>query len=130
MSLENVISKSTIENWIDAQTTLKAVKEEEMELRKEICNELQENEGGIGTKNYLVHGFKLKATFALTYKIDEEKLTELMDQLSDAEKACIKWKPSLDVTAFKKIESDLLNEIVFATMGAPTLKVVSDASDN
>lgn len=123
MSLDDVIAKDTIEKWIDASATLKAVKEEEMELRKEICNELQENEGGIGTKNYLVQGFKLKATFALSYKIDEDKLKELMEQLSDEEKACIKWKPSIDVTAFKKVESDLLNEIVFATMSAPTLKV-------
>lgn len=121
--LNQAISEETIQKWIDAAATLKAAKEEEMELRKEICATLQEADSRYGTLNFDVHDFKLKATFGLSYKIDEDKLEALKDDLDEADLACIRWKPQLDVAAFKALGSDILNEIVIVTPSAPTLKV-------
>lgn len=119
----NELTREMIEEWIDTSTALKATKDEEMELRKDICSIINEQEEGYGTKAVEAHGFKLKATFGLSYKIDEDVLEALKDQLTEADLACIRWKPQLDVAAFKALGSDLLNEIVIVTPSAPTLKV-------
>lgn len=115
--------REKIERWIDAQETLKAVKEEEMQLRREICDAIQLENPGLGTKTATLEDFRLTATFGITYKIDDDKLGEVFHQMSPEERECIRYKPSLDVTRFKKIESDLLNEVVIAQQSAPTLKV-------
>ena len=124
IDLNEEISKDLIERWIDSATTLKAVKEEEMDLRKEICGSLQEADSRYGTLNFDVHDFRLKATFGLSYKIDEAALEAVKGDLSEADLACIRWKPQLDVAAFKALGSDLLNEIVIVTPAAPSLKAV------
>jgi hypothetical protein len=123
IDLNEEISKDLIERWIDSATTLKAVKEEEMDLRKEICGSLQEADSRYGTLNFDVHDFRLKATFGLSYKIDEAALEAIKGDLTEADLACIRWKPQLDVAAFKALGSDLLNEIVIVTPAAPSLKV-------
>jgi hypothetical protein len=123
IDLEEVLSKETMEKWLDAQATLKAVKEEEMELRKSICLALQQAEPGFGTKSFHVHGFDLSAAFGLNYKLDEEEYIAIASQLSDSELECIKVKFVLDVTKFKAIDSDKLASIVTVTESAPTLKV-------
>ena len=123
IDLNYEIQETLIQEWIDAAAERKAVKEQEMELRKQICEKLQEADGRYGTLNFNVHDFRLKATFGLSYKIDEDALEAVRADLSEAELACIKWKPQLDVAAFKALGSELLNEIVIVTPSAPTLKV-------
>lgn len=123
IDLNEAIDKNVLEEWIDAAASLKAAKAEEMELRKDICEILQEADSRYGTLNFDVHGFKLKATFGLSYKIDEEALEAIQADLSEADLACIRWKPQLDVAAFKALGSDLLNSIVIVTPAAPSLKV-------
>ena len=124
IDLNEAIDKDVLEEWIDAAASLKAAKAEEMELRKDICEILQEADSRYGTLNFDVHGFKLKATFGLSYKIDEEALEAIQADLSEADLACIRWKPQLDVAAFKALGSDLLNSVVIVTPAAPSLKVV------
>ena len=124
IDLNEAIDKDVLEEWIDAAASLKAAKAEEMELRKGICEILQEADSRYGTLNFDVHGFKLKATFGLSYKIDEEALEAIQADLSEADLACIRWKPQLDVAAFKALGSDLLNSVVIVTPAAPSLKVV------
>ena len=122
--LNEVIDKDEIEDWLDAAETLRAAKEQEMDLRREICDRLHEADTRYGTLNFDVHGFRLKATFGLSYKIDEAALEAIKGDLTEADLACIRWKPQLDVAAFKALGSDLLNEIVIVAPAAPSLKAV------
>ena len=123
IDLNDVIDKETIEQWIDVQATLKAAKEEEMELRKEICLALQKSEEGYGTKSFHVQGFDLKTTFDLSYKLDEALYWERAKSMTDEELDCIKLKPTLDVKKFKEISSATLSDLVYVTESAPTLAV-------
>lgn len=123
VDLNDLIEEETIQRWIDAQATLKAVKEEEMELRKEICAALQEVEKGHGTKSFHVQGFDLKATFSLNYKLDEEMYVQNASKMNNSELDCINIKYSLNNAKFKEIDSELLNSMVTVTEAAPTLKV-------
>ena len=100
---------------------LAEVKADEMSLRLELVEELAE---GLGKGTHLLcghEGLKVKVTKKLTYNIDEVILDSL--PLTDAERECIRWKPSLVMKEFNSTETPNLMEAILVKDAAPVLIV-------
>jgi len=114
------MDQSTLENWLDAKATLDAAKKSEMELRKQICDELLADKPE-GTNNFNLFGYDIKAVKKFTYSLDPD-FDDTM--LTDDEKECIRFKPSLVLGRYKKlIEPGALDDYVTVTEATPTLSI-------
>jgi len=116
---------SIYQDWLDASTSLKEAKKEELRLRDLICGDvLTDHIEGAVTSN--VEGFKVVATAKLTRSIDRVVLETIWDSLSDAEKGCIDYKPSLKLAPYKVFEQTggVLLEAITVKPAQPALKIV------
>lgn len=117
----------TLLDWLDMSRELKRLKVVEMELRKELCDE-RINLAGMKNGRMTTKGAEgdcsYKIVTALGYKVDLGIYTALLNNLTEAEKACVRWKPELALAAYKKLPEDsLLHEAVISKMAAPVLTV-------
>lgn len=113
--------------WLNMSDRLKALKKEEAALRRELCSDLFNGKQGNFKEVYNDKGVHVVATSKLTNNLDERVLQSLMGGLSDVEKACIKWKPSLVAAHYKVLPEDsILHEAVTAKPAMPTLSVTID----
>ena len=114
-----------IDKWKDMSVRLKKLKDDEAELRRDICAELVagiEMKKGIATYKGNVEGFDITAKQALGYSLDIAALGVIWDSLSDLEIACIKMEPKIVIGNYKKLPEDsLLHEAVISKMAMPTL---------
>lgn len=106
--------------WMDAKETLELAKKKEVLLRNMVANAFFKNEQKEGTNNYeLGNGYilKLKQNYIFSF-VDKLPVEEMLAKLSalgfeDGEKY-IKFKPSLVLTEYRKLEGD--RKIAFDTM--------------
>lgn len=115
--------------WDGIAKKLKALKDEEMELRKEIILGFQpKRKVGTSTIN-LPADWKIKISQSDTVNIDESALPaalELMDEGS--EDTLIKYKPSLIAAEYKTLDPDqkkLLDEALIKKPGSPSLTLIA-----
>lgn len=102
---------------------LSEVKEKEMELRLDICSEILKGKK-VGTNNFTEGGLKIKAVKKVNHKLDEDELSEVYDDMSDEETACIKFKPSLIKKNYDALaESPILDEVLTVEDATPSLKI-------
>lgn len=116
-----------IAKWKELASKLKSVKEEELQLRKEIAAEViahAEMVNGRVTVRETLEGYPCKAVQALNYRLDLGVLGSIWENLSEVEKAAVKMKPTLQTGPYKKLPEDsLLHEAVISTLATPTLEV-------
>jgi len=94
-------------DWIKAKFNLSQFKKEELLLRNEIINDFttQTPEHKIeGIESETLENFKLKYKFGLNRNIDRAELDTVWKKLSEEEKGCIDWKPSLKLKEYKALE--------------------------
>ena len=120
------ISKSKlIADYIEAKSGADYYKKLENELRVKIVETMFPT-AGEGTHNMDFGDVEIKATVRFNYKFDAKELEDLEGDFNEMEAACVKRKPSLDVTKYKSLsESDkqTIDEAVVITPGLPTLVV-------
>ena len=112
--------------WLEATANLKAAKKEELRLRDLIVGDvLQDKFEGAVTRND--DGFKVVATAKLTRSIDRVVLESIWEGLSDVEKNCIDYKPSLKLADYKKIEASggALLEAITVKPAQASLKITA-----
>ena len=113
-----------IKKWKQLAATLKTIKKQEFDLRKEIASEILK--GAIGTVNATVDGYKVKAQQSQRQKIDNEALLSIWPNLTEAEKEAVKWLPEIIVSKYKAINQAnrvALDSVITTVPNAPTLKV-------
>lgn len=106
--------------WMDAKEALELAKKKEVLLRNMVANAFFKNEQKEGTNNYeLGNGYtlKLKQNYIFSF-VDNLPVEEMLAKLSalgfeDGEKY-VKFKPSLVLTEYRKLEGD--RKIAFDTM--------------
>jgi len=114
----------TIKKWKRLSATLKTIKKQEFDLRKEIAEKVLK--GKTGTVNQKVSNFKLKAQQSERFKVDNEALLSIWSDLSEEEKETIKWSPEIKKREYDKIPLDRkkkLNSVLTKVPNAPTLSV-------
>ncbi len=121
--------------WAKLKTELEKVKTLEMELRKYIVKSMFPNSKE-GTNNLeLGNGYKLKVDIKYNYKIDNEKIDGVLEEIAKTgneghviAERLIKWAPSLSLTEYRNIiNKDIkkkIDSILTITDGAPTLSII------
>ena len=118
------MEKEQLTKWKQLAATLKTIKAQEMELRKALAAEIMQ--GKFGTVNLELHGYKVKCQQYERQKIDNEALLAIWSDLSEAEKACIKWVPEIVVSNYNAIARDakkVLDSTITTVPNSPTLNV-------
>ena len=109
-----MIELMKIEKYIEAKSKLSFYKKLELKLRNEIL-ESQFPSACEGTHNAEVDLFQIKGSFSNSMSIDKDALEDNEEFLSDEEKACIVYKPSISVTEYKKLRDNdkiLIDDII------------------
>ena len=116
------MEKEKIAKWKKLSATLKTIKKQEIELRKEIAESILQ--GKTGTVNVNMHGFKVKAQQSTRKTVDNEALLSLWSDLTEPEKETVKWKPEIIEKQYKQLsEKSMLDSVITLKVNAPTLKV-------
>lgn len=109
--------------WYALQQQLKAVKADEMRLRKEIAAEVFNN-AGTGTHHYTLpnnYDLKLVLTDDYTLTNSNNETDEALTHFSDDEgNLLVEWKPSLSVMNYKKLTPELQAHFAAALTIKPT----------
>tara|TARA_R110000803_G_scaffold192258_2_gene255038 strand:- start:547 stop:924 length:378 start_codon:yes stop_codon:yes gene_type:complete len=120
------ISKSQlVAEWVEAKDKFDRYKKLENELRVKVVETFFPT-GGEGSHKVDFRGIEVKATIKYNYRLDQKELEELEDDFSDGEAACIKRKPSLDLTKYRALgdENDVsLSDCIIITPGLPSLAI-------
>lgn len=120
-----------VDKWKELSTRLRALKEEEADLRRDICAELiaqTEMVNGIATYKGNVEGYDVIAKQSLSFSLDIAVLDSIWDGLTQAEQDCVEMKPTLKIGPYKKLPEDaLLHEAIVTRMAMPTLKAEEPA---
>lgn len=132
----NVKQKVTVTNeemnrWFVLQQQMKAIREEEMELRQKIFAAYFEN-AEEGTNNHtLPDGFILKGKRVVNRSVDKAALNVLAEDLRKADvnvDELIEWKPSLKLSAYRKLNKDqiwVVDQVLVVKDGSPSLEIVA-----
>ena len=121
MSLDN-----KIEIYRQMQNQLRELKEREMDLRLDICDDLEIDQVATGTHNteFSALGLKVKMVKKVNHKLDKDVLAQIYDDLSEEEAECITFEPKMSLAKYKKAGgSDLLDTAITIVPATPTLTI-------
>jgi len=111
------------EEWLKAKVDLSDMKSKELELRNQIIESIISNEVDGNIKKVL-DGYKITVGVTIRNTIDEPVLDSIYSSLSDEEKNCVKFKPSLVAKDMKLLDgSESLWEAIITKPGQNTLKI-------
>lgn len=115
-----------LEHHRQISAQLKDLKIEEAALRQDICDEILEGMD-VGTHNLTVNDLKVKAVKKVSHKIDKDLLEENIDLMTPEESECVRYKPELNLTKYKKLDdaesSGMLDECITVSPSMPSLEV-------
>jgi len=116
-----MINEKLIKNWLEWKDDLAFAKENELKFRKEICEHILGDKIK-GSKKGTIGKYVLTASAKLNIKVDDELLESMWEELSDGEKACIKYKPSLIAKEYNSLDGAMkLHRCIDSKPGTPTL---------
>jgi hypothetical protein len=112
---------SIIHEWFEAKARLDAAKALELELRNKIVAAYPGDQGVTRGEG---EGFKVKVTRGVSRSVDSDVLLEILDDLTDEERACVIYKPSLDAKRFLFLpRNSVLSRAVIIKPSQPTVEV-------
>lgn len=109
---------------IEAQAKLKFWKAKELTIRNEILEEMAgpKDEGAVSKT---VDGLKITATYKMTRNVDEAVLDSIIDKLTDEELECVKFKPTVILKNYRKLEDEGKSKLLDAVILKPSQGSVS-----
>lgn len=132
---EQMTNDELLMHWKKIKNQAETLKNTEADLRKYIVKRMFPN-AKEGTNNReLGNGYKLKAEIKYNYKIDNEKIDNVLEKIATigiegqiiAERL-IKWAPSLSLTEYRNIlNQDIkkkIDSVLTITDAMPTLTIV------
>jgi len=115
--------ESLYNDWLTAKKNLTKFKTDELKLRNEIIQTFIDNEVSGNLKFQKGH-YKITIGLSLNNQLDESVLNTIWEDLSDEEKNCIKYKPSLIAKDFKELSgNEKLFEAITIKPRQSTLKI-------
>lgn len=115
-----------LDDYITAKENLQTWKSIEADLRIKLLDQIFGDAIIEGTKTVELGGYKVKGSFALNFKLDAKAVDEAFDELSEAERACLVYKPSLSKAVYKALEDyerEGLDEFITVSPSMPTIKI-------
>lgn len=119
-----MVSKNKILKFRALQIQLKQLKEQEANLRREICDGLLHRKR-VGTHTFKFDDIIVKAVKKVTHSVDADKLSAHWDNMSVRERDCFKYKPSFISSAYSKLgdHTDVVDDCITVKPAMPTLEV-------
>ena len=111
-----------IEQWQEVYESMKTIKQKEMDIRVEICEQIFNNARETVKKE--IGPYKVKAVYKINSRVDEAAYLSLKPQLTVEEEEAIKVKYDLVKSKFNKLRpTSLLHQCIISKPGTPTLEV-------
>ena len=103
----------------------KEIKKAEMDLRIEICDDLNIAGMLIGTNHVIDYPeFEISIVKKINYKLDKELLEDIYDDFDEDEAACIQFEPKLKLKEYKKLtSSEKIDLVITTTPASPSLDI-------
>ena len=121
--LEDMSWRELAAKHTEAKGNLAAAKSSEMQLRLYICDCVLGAQRK-GVAHAVRDGFDFAATAKLNNSLDKELLENLMPDLSESEKDCIVFKPSLVAKTYNALDAkSKLHLAVTSKPGTPSLTI-------
>jgi hypothetical protein len=123
---------SIYQEWIDAKATEAAAVKRRREIEDELIDLLRVNPALDGTENRELDGYAIKVTGRMNRKVDGDRLQEIAAEhgLTDHLSSLFRWKPELDLRAWKaageNITAPLLGAIT-TTPGRPSFTITKES---
>ena len=118
------MDENTVLTWLSLSQRLKDLKAEEASLRRQLCSELFEGKEGEFKTQLKLGSVVVTGKSSVNRKIDQAVLNTIIDELSDEERMCIRYKPELELKSYRKLpENSLLHECITESPAMPTLDV-------
>ena len=107
--------------WQIAKLEEVKAQERRRAIEDQLSEELQIQAQSEGTENFDAGAYKIKVTSKLTRKVDGDKLQELAAEsgLSDHLTALFRWKPEINMTAWKQADSSITAALAAAITTTP-----------
>lgn len=116
------INHTTIKAWKRWKAILVEAKTKEMELRVEICKKVFGGSETKDIKKFVSGDLVLKANNTTTYKIDQEALQSMWEDLSETEKNAISYVAKVKWRDLP--ENSILWDIITEKPTTPTLTIL------
>jgi hypothetical protein len=114
-----------IQDYLEAKKLASEYKKQENDLRVRIVEQFFPS-AGEGTHTTDFKGWEIKAGVRYNYKFDAKSLEEYEYLFNEAEAACVKRKPELQLSAYRKLSDEeraTIDSCVVVTPGLPTLDI-------
>lgn len=120
------LSKSEIlREYVEVKKQAKFYKDRENALRIKIVENFFPSEGE-GTHTTIFKDWEVKAEIRYNYKFNQKDLEEYEYLFNTAEAACVKRRPELSLSAYRKLsdeEKATIDSCIVVTPGLPTLDI-------
>lgn len=118
------------QQWIKAKAAEKEAQEERRRIEDEIINILGVDTTQEGTLNFEVDDLKAKITPKLTRRVNAEVLENIIQEegLQDAAKVIFRYKPELNLTAWKNADQSITDKLAEAITTKPARATFSITS--
>ena len=118
------------QEWIKAKKTEQHAIEKRREIEDQLIHEMRVNLNEEGTQNFENEEYKIKVVTRFNRKIDADSLQELAigEGLQDYLKTLFRWKPDLNMTAWKatdKTITDVLSRAITTTPGRASFTITT-----
>ena len=119
---------NTYEAWLEAKDIEREATEWRRNIEDRLINELGVNLTDEGYQSFKPDGYKIKATVRVNRTIDSDKLQEIAAEqgLSDHLGELFRWKPSINMTEWKKAAPEItapLTQAITAKPGRPSFTI-------
>ncbi len=116
------------EQWMEAKAAETEMTARRRAIEEEIAKSLEVPEDWEGSYTLKDGGFKINVKRAFTRKVDDKKLTAIANEfgLQDYLPTLFRWKPEIDMKAWKDTEpsiTDKLAQAVTTTPGRVSFKI-------
>ncbi|MGB3724292.1 MAG: hypothetical protein WA981_00860 [Glaciecola sp.] len=119
---------SLFDKWLDAKDMEREATEFRRDIEDRLMQELNVNLTHEGPQTFEPEGYKVKATVRINRTIDSDKLQEIAAEsgLSDHLGELFRWKPSINMTEWKKAAPEItqpLTQAITAKPGRPSFTI-------
>ena len=114
-------SETLSQSWINAKQTEQAAIDARRSIEDELVLLLGFNPAGEGTDIREVGPYDVKIVNRLTRKVDSDKIQEIAAEkgLSEHLSQLLRWKPEINMTAWKRADESITNPLLGAVTTTP-----------
>lgn len=120
----------TLEQLITARLAAKRDEDAAVAARRaldgEIAELLKDPAKVEGTVSQKIEGYKISVTYAVTRKVDTDKLQKEWDKLPASVAAAFRWKPEVSTSELRKLEgidATVAASFITTTPASPSIKI-------